>query len=247
MTQIDLYWDDYYAGLLELVNYECAIGTSASLLLNQLTNMDYYHTNPIDDAPELWAKRELRGDYYLHHKDEMLFEYDIAKATWLEYKPVSVFEGLVAVAQYMENNWMGDIDEGDRTYLWFSLFLENLGIEQYLYCPIEDYNTMDVHNKLAKWMERDWDCLGKGSLFPIPAYTYKFAQDCRHLETKGQMSQYICLMNLAPMKEADRIRWVNYMTEMVENNKSNSRGSHYIPWDKDAEAYVLENYKEVQF
>ena len=94
---------------------------------------------------------------------------DFADYTVLELRDVSVLEVLIAFAQRIDKDIMRGIEENDidRSGFWLWLMLDNLGISDYDddgWC-YEEYQ--DVLYKVNIFLDREYDLLGRGGLFPL--------------------------------------------------------------------------------
>ena len=221
--KVEELWTKYLEYLRYLVEIDTTPGSAAKLLWDQLYRMEYSWDTDFaaDDGPVVYTKRYLRGPYWDNHKRQFI-DCICHKDDWKAYKPISVLEALIAIAEFMECEYMASGTEGPREYLWFSMFLQNMGIEKYLYCDIIDYDETDVAKKIEKWMFRDYDEKGEGSLFPIPYYLMAYAKPVNDCTIKGQMSQYIWLLNLAQINEEERLKWLNYMETERSKHHENS-------------------------
>lgn len=97
--------------------------------------------------------------------------------------PCSVLEVLLALADRMDSEYVGDPSE-EGTNDIFYLFLDNLGL---LYYTDRRYNDLAIDNILEIWMERRFHSNGDGSIFPLK-YTRENQRDC---SLWSQMQSYI--------------------------------------------------------
>lgn len=104
-------------------------------------------------------------------------------ASYLDDRPCSVFEMLVALAIRIEEEIMHESDKGDRTDIWFWDMLFNLNLT-----GMDDihYDERVVDRILHTFMYRDYNSSGFGSLFP----TINPRADLRKTDIWYQMSWY---------------------------------------------------------
>jgi hypothetical protein len=79
---------------------------------------------------------------------------------------VSVFEVLIAFARRIENDFLYDPSEGDRTGLWLLTMLQNLGIAKYNY-KLRPVDVIDIQERLRVFVEREYSEDGSGGIFPL--------------------------------------------------------------------------------
>lgn len=100
--------------------------------------------------------------------------------------PCSVLEVLVALARRIENDFMYDPSEGDRTGLWMRVMLDNLGIGQYQ-GTLSPEAISEVESRCRTMMKRTYDFDGRGGLFPLE----KPNEDQRYIQIWDQMRVYL--------------------------------------------------------
>ena len=90
----------------------------------------------------------------------------------------SILEMLIALAKRMTELLDHDISK------WFWVLMKNLGLDK-----IDDnhYDESRARDILNKWLDREYDSAGNGSLFPVSRYL----GDCRKLDVWGQMNVWI--------------------------------------------------------
>jgi hypothetical protein len=101
--------------------------------------------------------------------------------------PCTVLEMLIALANRMDFI-LFDHNKGNRTTMWFWLFIDNLKLKKYN-SNDEDAIRKKQLNKIIikKFVRRDYHQTGKGGLFPINSP----ASDQRNVEIWYQMMDYI--------------------------------------------------------
>ena len=98
---------------------------------------------------------------------------------------ISVFEVLIAIAHRMWNDILCDaMTEEDHTSDYFWEFLRNLDVEKY---TNERFNELNVREKVEKWVRREYEKDGFGSIFPMK----KPRNDMRKIEIWDQLGDYI--------------------------------------------------------
>ena len=105
--------------------------------------------------------------------------------TVLEDRFISVLEVLFALAKRMENDILCDpMTEIDNSSRYFWDMLMNLDVEKY---RNDNFRGINVDEKVAKWLRRDYSRDGKGSIFYVP----RAKIDMRKEEIWNQMQCYI--------------------------------------------------------
>lgn len=82
-------------------------------------------------------------------------------------EPCSVLEMLVALSQRIENNIFYDIDEGNRAWVWFSMILKNLDLQDCTDNVIDAHLMAKVDRNLSTALDRTYDFYGRGGFFPL--------------------------------------------------------------------------------
>lgn len=104
-------------------------------------------------------------------------------ALYLDDRPCSVLEMLLALAIRCEEHIMGDDDIGDRTAKWFWDMIINLGLNR-----MDDnrFNINRADEIIDIFLNREYDRDGTGGLF-----TVKCGRDMRSVEIWYQMCWYL--------------------------------------------------------
>ena len=105
-------------------------------------------------------------------------------ASYLDDKPCSVLEMLIALAIRCEEHIMDDPDVGNRTGQWFGGMIDNLGLGS-MYD--ENFDRDYVDEKIGIFLNRDYERNGKGGLFTVKHCKY----DLRTVEIWYQMCWYL--------------------------------------------------------
>lgn len=109
---------------------------------------------------------------------------DAMIATYLDDRPCSVLEMMVALVVRFEEHIMDDPDIGNRTGKWFWAMIKNLGLDD----MSDDYfDPNQVDNSINRLLNREYCSDGTGGLFRIPDCRY----DLRTVEIWYQMSWYL--------------------------------------------------------
>ena len=101
-------------------------------------------------------------------------------ATYLDIRPTSVLEVMVALSLRIEEQFI----DGDDVGKWFWIMIGNLGLAEYkdLY-----FNKAKVDRIVKQFIERDYDKSGRGGLF----ITNNDNTDMRNMEIWDQMHLYL--------------------------------------------------------
>lgn len=103
---------------------------------------------------------------------------------YLDHRPCSIFEMMVALASRCEEQIMDNPDDGNRTGKWFFDMIRSLGL-----MDMDDrrFHKEAVGDILYRFMRRDYDASGQGGLF-----TLRFPKwDMRGIEIWYQMMAYL--------------------------------------------------------
>lgn len=85
-------------------------------------------------------------------------------AQYLDNRPCSVLEMMIALALDMEENVMSDPEYGNRTAQWFWGMIVNLKIGN---MTDDKFNQKNVASKITKFMTHQYKRNGEGGLFTI--------------------------------------------------------------------------------
>lgn len=98
--------------------------------------------------------------------------------------PCSVLEMMVALAIRCEESIMSDPEKGDRTAQWFWSMIASLGLTS-MYD--REFNEWLVNDAITRFLNREYDYDGKGSLFTIR----NWYRDAREAEIWHQLMAYL--------------------------------------------------------
>lgn len=102
----------------------------------------------------------------------------------LDELEVSVLEVMVDLSLRIERNIMASMEFGDRTSYWFWCMVDSLGLNGMI---DGEYDPEFVDIVLERFMDREYEPNGKGSLFYIPTTT----KDLRKIEIWYQACEYL--------------------------------------------------------
>ena len=105
-------------------------------------------------------------------------------SSYLDDKPCSVLEMMVALVIRCENNIMTNPETGDKTGLWFWNMITNLGLGS-----MSDYGFDEQYVDMVvdRFLRREYAPDGRGGLFTVK----KRGQDLRSVEILYQMYWYL--------------------------------------------------------
>lgn len=103
---------------------------------------------------------------------------------YLDVRPCSVLEMMIALAIRCEEDIMDNAEIGDRTSQWFWIMMVNLGLGSMM---DDRYDDQYVEEVLNRFLDREYEPNGRGSLFYIRSAT----NDVRELPIWYQMCEYL--------------------------------------------------------
>ena len=174
---------DYFDWLYDLV---CSDGYAGKLdyheLLFHLHHIDFVYILPRDENRFIDGVN-LRYSFGL----EMgVPERDIER--YLDIRPCSVLEMLVALSIRCENEIMQDTDYGDRTWRWFWKMMTNMNLGG---MTNDKYDEEYVERVIERMLDRKYEANGRGGLFTIA----NCKDDLRDVEIWAQMMRYLNSMS----------------------------------------------------
>lgn len=170
-------YDDYFLWLCGLVDADM---TRYSELLYILHDSDFMWCLELDESRETEGLM-LREEFY---------NQDLSQ-DWIMFleKPCSVLEVLIPIARRM-NDVFESVDSSDMTRVWFWELIKNLGLKKYSNIRLEyedrENDLIDINLILSRWMNREFEPDGTGSLFPLKTPT----KDQRERSIIYQMYDY---------------------------------------------------------
>ena len=176
MTQLT---NDYFDWMYQLVCDErYSDGLSYRMLLMYLYDTEF--TYILDrDANRAGDGADLRFRFG--------YEKNLSKTTILRYldnKPCSVLEMMIALAIRCEEHIMSDQEVGNRTGQWFWDMVENLGLSS---MSDSRFNLEETSRILDRFLTRRYERSGEGGLFTIKNCRY----DLRTVEIWYQAMWYL--------------------------------------------------------
>ena len=169
----------YFDWMYRLVrNGKPSTRASYRKLLRSLHSADFTYEIPMDDnrAEDGIDLRYRFGDEN-HYDDAMI-------AAYLDDRPCSVLEMMIALAIRCEEHIMDDPDIGDRTGLWFWGMVSNLGLAD---MSDTKFNFSHVEDAVRRFLDRAYGRNGEGGLFTVKRNRY----DMRSVEIWYQMCWYL--------------------------------------------------------
>lgn len=109
---------------------------------------------------------------------------DSLVSKYLDIRPCSVLEMMLALAARCEDNIMTNPEKGDRTSVWFWEMITSLGLSR---MTDNNYDERYVDTAIQKFLNREYEPNGKGGLFTIHGAT----KDLRDVEIWYQMCWYL--------------------------------------------------------
>lgn len=153
-------------------------GLSYHKLLSRLHEIDFQYILPMDgNRAEDGIDLRYRFGYEQSYNDHII-------AAYLDNRPCSVLEMMIALAFRCEEHIMSDPDIGNRTGQWFWNMISNLGLISMNDSEFDEDYTDEV---IFRFMERKYKPNGKGGLFTVE----RCSIDMRSVEIWYQMNWYI--------------------------------------------------------
>ena len=147
-------------------------------LFNYLHSCKFTYIIAMDsNREEDGVSLRYRFGYENNYPDSMI-------ASFLDNKPCSVLEVLVALSMRCEEHIMGNPDLGNRTGKWFWVMMKNLGL---LSNSDEKYVETYVDQVLWVFLNRKYKPNGEGGIFIVEHST----RDLRTVEIWYQMCWYL--------------------------------------------------------
>lgn len=147
-------------------------------LLRHLFEYDFRYTHHMD-ANRLADGLDLR---YRFGRENGIDDRIIA--TFIDDKPASVLEVMVALAVRCEDHIMENSDIGNRTPIWFWGMVDSLGLSD---MDDEGYDADNVDFVMERFLDCAYDRDGSGGLFTVHNPT----TDMRNLDIWYQMCMFL--------------------------------------------------------
>lgn len=171
--------DEYFEWMYHLVcNNEYSKKPDYRMLLNYLHNVEFTYIIDLDgNRAEDGEDLRYRFGYEFNYPDSMI-------ASYLDDRPCSILEMMVALAIRCEENIMDDPDMGNRTGQWLWSMIVSLGLGG---MHDEMFDEDYVNDVIYTFLNREYDRNGEGSLFTIDHSD----RDMRGVEIWCQMNWYL--------------------------------------------------------
>ena len=171
--------DHYYYWMYDMLcNGKEFTNVSYDKLLRYLFETDFYAKIPMDENRAAdGLDLRYRYDYEQNRKTKNISQY-------LNNKPCSILEMMVALSIRCEEQIMDNPDIGNRTGQWFWSMIQNLG----LYSLTDGHFDEDiVDESIHRLLEREYGPDGTDGLFLLKHCAY----DVRHVEIWYQAMWYL--------------------------------------------------------
>lgn len=164
----------YFSWIEKLISNDEMKASDYRKLLSFLNDIQFDYLIPMDDN-RIADGIDLR--YRFGYDTEIPYS---QIATYLDIRPASVLEVMVALSLRIEEQFI----DGDDVGNWFWIMIANLGLAEYkdLY-----FNKAEVDRIIKKFLKRDYEKNGRGSLF----ITNDRNKDMRQIEIWDQMHLYL--------------------------------------------------------
>lgn len=175
----DILKNEYFDWMYDLVCYRKYCGRlSYRKLLAYLNNRDFIYILDMD-GNRAEDGMDLRYRFAYEHN----YDYPIV-TTYLDDRPCSILEMMVALAIRCEDSIMADSDIGNRTSLWFWNMIKSLGLD---HMSDANFDKDAADEIIDRFLDREYEPNGKGGLFTIEHCKY----DLRSVDIWYQMMFYL--------------------------------------------------------
>lgn len=175
----DILKNEYFDWMYDLVCYRKYCGRlSYRKLLAYLNNRDFIYILDMD-GNRAEDGIDLRYRFAYEHN----YDYPMV-TTYLDDRPCSVLEMMVALAIRCEDSIMADSDIGNRTSLWFWNMIKSLGLD---HMSDANFDKDAADEIIDRFLDREYEPNGKGGLFTIEHCKY----DLRSVDIWYQMMFYL--------------------------------------------------------
>lgn len=147
-------------------------------LLHYLDTVEFVYILPLDgNRAEDGIDLRYRFGYECDHNNSII-------ASYLDDRPCSVLEMMIALAMRCEESIMDNPDYGNRMGQWFWNMIVNLGLGS---MTDDKFNPNFVDKVIHKFLYREYEPNGEGGLFTVNNPT----RDMRSVEIWYQMCWYL--------------------------------------------------------
>lgn len=130
-------------------------------LLHYLHSISFNYLIPMD------SNREGDGITLRYH---FAYEKNIPSsvvASEIDIYPCSVLEMMVALSRRMESDVMGDVEFGNRTYIWFHSMLSSMGLENFVDGEFGNIERGEAGDIVSRCLNREYGYNGEGGFFTL--------------------------------------------------------------------------------
>jgi hypothetical protein len=168
----------YFEWMYNLVCRKQNKRTSYRKLLYFLHDTDFLYSIPLD-VNRYEDGKDLRYRFcYMNDLDLSLI------TNYIDDRPCSILEMLIALSIRLEEHIMNDPEIGDRTNKWFWGMIDNLGLKN---MTDENFDKKYTKFVICRFLNRDYESDGKGGLFTIE----NCKEDLREVEIWYQACWYL--------------------------------------------------------
>lgn len=169
--------EEYFNWLSDIVTHKSRKGRYKKLL-NDLFFSEFYAKIAKDENRAIDGEGlRIRFAHAVGYN-----EFKIREA--MDDRPCSVLEMIIALADRIEDQIMGEDELGDETYKWFWEMIDNLGLSYY---TDDRYDEEAVDAIIDRFLQRKYNKDGRGGLF----YIGQCKKDVRKIEIWYQMCWYL--------------------------------------------------------
>ncbi len=170
--------NEYFKWMCDLITGRYSKMFSYDELLSYLYEIDFDYIIPMDgNRVEDGIDLRYRFGYENSYNEAMISAY-------LDDRPCSVLEMMIALAIRCEEHIMDDPDIGNRTGKWFWNMIDNLRLDS-MYD--EHFDIEYVDGVILKFLNRRYERNGEGGLFTVKRRDL----DMRNIEIWYQMCLYL--------------------------------------------------------
>lgn len=168
----------YFNWMYQLVCSNRSKSVSYQKLLSYLNERDFVWTIDLDEnRASDGVNLRYRFGRDKNYPDPMI-------ATFLDDRPCSILEMMIALSIRCEEHIMEDSDLGDRTGQWFWNMIVSLGLGA---MPDSKFDERHAEEVINRFIDRTYERNGRGGLFTVE-HPYK---DMRNIEIWYQMCMYL--------------------------------------------------------
>lgn len=168
----------YFNWMYQLVCSNRSKSVSYKKLLSYLNERDFVWTIDLDEnRASDGVNLRYRFGRDKNYPDPMI-------ATFLDDRPCSILEMMIALSIRCEEHIMEDSDLGDRTGQWFWNMIVSLGLGA---MPDSKFDERHAEEVINRFIDRMYERNGRGGLFTVE-HPHK---DMRNIEIWYQMCMYL--------------------------------------------------------